>query len=205
MIGVLLLLLSLCLTLEISWTVARQAPLSVEFPRQEYWSGLPFGGLFPIQESNPRLLHQQADSLLLSHLGSPMTREKRPNTQNKQNQGKHSGFWCVRYCCCCCSWYHFSLMPGSVLSFSTLDTHVWRISPAHNELSFKPLINSRNQQVCLPCLFSLSSIGQDRLGYFQGHSIFEEENGKISDGRFIEQVCTQTSKTRAQLCVLWQM
>ena len=23
-------------------TVARQAPLSMEFPRQEYWSGLPF-------------------------------------------------------------------------------------------------------------------------------------------------------------------
>ena len=23
------------------WTVGRQAPLSVEFPRQEYWSGLP--------------------------------------------------------------------------------------------------------------------------------------------------------------------
>ena len=24
------------------WTVARQAPLSVGFPRQEYWTGLPF-------------------------------------------------------------------------------------------------------------------------------------------------------------------
>ena len=24
------------------WTVARQAPLSMESPRQEYWSGLPF-------------------------------------------------------------------------------------------------------------------------------------------------------------------
>ena len=24
------------------WTVARQAPLSIGFPRQEYWSGLPF-------------------------------------------------------------------------------------------------------------------------------------------------------------------
>ena len=24
-----------------SWTAARQAPLSVGFPRQEYWSGLP--------------------------------------------------------------------------------------------------------------------------------------------------------------------
>ena len=26
----------------ILWTVARQAPLSMGFPRQEYWSGLPF-------------------------------------------------------------------------------------------------------------------------------------------------------------------
>ena len=25
-----------------SWTVACQAPLSMEFSRQEYWSGLPF-------------------------------------------------------------------------------------------------------------------------------------------------------------------
>ena len=32
----------------IPWAVARQAPLSMGFPRQEYWSGLPFripGGL----------------------------------------------------------------------------------------------------------------------------------------------------------------
>ena len=27
---------------ETPWTVARQAPLSMEFSRQEYWSGLPF-------------------------------------------------------------------------------------------------------------------------------------------------------------------
>ena len=31
-----------CLTLATPWTVARQAPLSVGFPRQEYWIGLPF-------------------------------------------------------------------------------------------------------------------------------------------------------------------
>ena len=24
------------------WTIVYQAPLSMEFPRQEYWSGLPF-------------------------------------------------------------------------------------------------------------------------------------------------------------------
>ena len=29
------------LTLETPWTVARQAPLSMGFPRQEHWSGLP--------------------------------------------------------------------------------------------------------------------------------------------------------------------
>ena len=35
------------------WAVAHQAPLSMEFPRQEYWSGLPFAlkGDFP----NPRI------------------------------------------------------------------------------------------------------------------------------------------------------
>ena len=35
-------------TLVTPWTVARQAPLSMEFSRQEFWSGLPFptpGGL----------------------------------------------------------------------------------------------------------------------------------------------------------------
>ena len=31
-----------CLTLVTPWTVARQAPLSMRFSRQEYWSGLPF-------------------------------------------------------------------------------------------------------------------------------------------------------------------
>ena len=32
----------LCPILVTPWTVACQSPLSMEFPRQEYWSGLPF-------------------------------------------------------------------------------------------------------------------------------------------------------------------
>ena len=32
----------LCPTLATPWTVARHAPLSMGFSRQEYWSGLPF-------------------------------------------------------------------------------------------------------------------------------------------------------------------
>ena len=37
------------------WSVARQAPLSMRFSRQEYWSGLHFllQGIFPTQGSNP--------------------------------------------------------------------------------------------------------------------------------------------------------
>ena len=38
------------------WTVAHQAPLSVGFPRQEYWSGLPFPppGNLPDPEIEPK-------------------------------------------------------------------------------------------------------------------------------------------------------
>ena len=35
------------------WTVAHQAPLSMEFSRQEYWSGLPFPGALPYPEIEP--------------------------------------------------------------------------------------------------------------------------------------------------------
>ena len=54
-------------------TVAHQAPLFMGFPRQEYWSGLPFPspGDLLTQELNPCLLHWRAGSLPLHHLGSP--------------------------------------------------------------------------------------------------------------------------------------
>ena len=47
------------------WTVAHQAPLSMGFCRQEYWSGI-----FPTQVSNPHLLHCRQILYPLSHLGS---------------------------------------------------------------------------------------------------------------------------------------
>ena len=47
------------------WTVARQAPPSMEFSRQEYWSGLPFPspGDFPDPGIEPRPPALQEDSL----------------------------------------------------------------------------------------------------------------------------------------------
>ena len=54
-----------CLTLCTLWTVAHQAPLSMEFSRQEYWSRLPFlsPGDLPDQGIEPRSPALQADSL----------------------------------------------------------------------------------------------------------------------------------------------
>ena len=65
----------------ISWTVAHQAPLSMEFPRQEYWRGLPWLSSPPlgdlpnpgIQPTSPAL---QEDSLPLSHQESPYINSK---------------------------------------------------------------------------------------------------------------------------------
>ena len=36
------LVVKLCLTLVTPWIVVHQAPLPMGFPRQKYWSGLPF-------------------------------------------------------------------------------------------------------------------------------------------------------------------
>ena len=56
-------------------TVAFQAPLSMGFTRQEYWSGVGcyflLHGIFPTQGSNPGLSHHLQILYHLSHQGSP--------------------------------------------------------------------------------------------------------------------------------------
>ena len=48
------------------WTVARQAPLSMGFPKQEHWNGLPFlsPGDLPNPGMEPSSLALQADSVV---------------------------------------------------------------------------------------------------------------------------------------------
>ena len=62
----------LCPTLGTPSTVACHAPLSMEFYRQEYWSGLPFllQGIFLMQELNPGLLNHSQSLYQLSYKGS---------------------------------------------------------------------------------------------------------------------------------------
>ena len=62
-----------------AWAVAHQAPLSLRFPRQEYWSGLPFPapGDLPDPGMEPVSPALQADSLLLNDQGSPSVKGTR--------------------------------------------------------------------------------------------------------------------------------
>ena len=76
-----------CLTLATPWIIPHQAPLSLGFLRQEYWSGLPFPppGDFPhpgikLTSAFPAL---EVDSLPLSHLGSLKGIKRQQQQQQK--------------------------------------------------------------------------------------------------------------------------
>ena len=55
------------------WTVGHQAPASTGFPKQEYWSGLPFPspGNLPNSGIEPRSPSLQADALTSEPPGKP--------------------------------------------------------------------------------------------------------------------------------------
>jgi len=58
-----------CPTLVVPWTVAHQAPLSMEFSRQEYWSSCHafIQGIFLTHGSHPGILHCRQILYHLSH------------------------------------------------------------------------------------------------------------------------------------------
>ena len=64
----------LCPTLVTTWTVACQSPLSMGFPRLEYWNGLPFPSPGDLLKpgTEPRSPAWQADSLLTELPGKPI-------------------------------------------------------------------------------------------------------------------------------------
>ena len=80
------LVLKSSLTLWTPWTVTHQTPLTMGFPRQEYWSGLPFPspGIFLTQGWNSDLNSDgspalQVDSLLTEPPGKPADHLGPPN------------------------------------------------------------------------------------------------------------------------------
>ena len=77
------------------WTVARQAPLSMGFSRQEYWSRLPFPspGDLPNPGIEPQSPALQADALSSEPPGKLVTTNKTPiiDTQKlRRKKHKHT-------------------------------------------------------------------------------------------------------------------
>ena len=88
------------------WTIAHQAPLSMEFSRQEYWNGLPFPppGDLPDPGVEPRSLALQTDSLLSEppgkHTSIRLTKIKKTNpTKYRQIYGGSGMFMHCREEC----------------------------------------------------------------------------------------------------------
>ena len=81
------------------WTIAYQAPLSMEFSRQEYWGELPFPspGNFPNPGIKPGSPTLQADSLLSEPPGKPGKGDR--GRKVVANQGFST--------CCNCSNHYF--------------------------------------------------------------------------------------------------
>ena len=74
-----------------AWTVAYQAPLSMQLSRQEYWSGLPFlpPGDLPNSGTEPASLVSPAlagDSLPLSHYSDKKKKLKKNIKQTRSRE-----------------------------------------------------------------------------------------------------------------------
>ena len=74
------------------WTVAPQAPLSMAFPRQEYWGGLlfPSPGDLPYPGIEPWSPALQADSLLTEPPGKPAGAQGGPPSITNEQLGSET-------------------------------------------------------------------------------------------------------------------
>ena len=122
------------------WTGACQAPLLMEFSRQEYWSGLPFSspGNLPdaeIEHGSPAL---QADSLPSESLGKPTGHQ--PIWESQQ-------FWGVTEVALKCS--------PAYLASSYVATLVSFLSFCPNHLSLREFVIIPWMSLLLPSLLGI--------------------------------------------------
>ena len=96
----------LCLTVFATLlTVARQAPLSMGFPRQEYWSGLPFPspGDLPVPGIEPISPALASKFFTTEPPGKPLLGEVKSNGENPESLKRiiktSSGFRSVNHSC----------------------------------------------------------------------------------------------------------
>ena len=129
------------------WTVACQAPLSMEFSRQEYWNGLPFPspGDLPSAVIEPGSPALQADSLPSEPPGKPQACEvenqikgltrKTPWKFPGENFHRKNTFYPHAKAPGLCIWLYKP--PGAacstVMCFSGFSTHMGVLEPYKNQ------------------------------------------------------------------------
>ena len=120
-----------CPTLCEAWTIAHQAPLSMGFSRQGYWSGLSFvsPGDLPDPGIEPRSPASQADSLPFEPLGKPPVEER--NTIQSFKIKRHK-CWLTRNS-------PFALLSILTLLFSEISVSSLKIQKKSPEDIGKPL------------------------------------------------------------------
>ena len=66
------------------WTVARQAPLSMGFPKQEYWSGLPGPPPADLPDTGVKYVNKKVSFLQLYHEVAVLLETKIQTKGNKE-------------------------------------------------------------------------------------------------------------------------
>ena len=151
----------LCLTLATPWTVARQAPLSMGFSRQEHWSGLPCPspGELPDPGVEPTSPALQVGSLLLVHPGGSQGVSGPSISESPSDHNGHQAAPSVQ------AHHATSLGPlktgmrcrGAWPEAPSRDTQSW---PEHCPLARRGLCEGgRGGQGYLYCSFLMSSSG----------------------------------------------
>ena len=91
------------------WTVAHQSPLSMGFPRQEYWSGLPLSSPGDLPNSGMKwsisCYTWWARNVTALYNSSPpnVNKGSKKGTQFlRPSRSCHTPQWLLRSCCCCC-------------------------------------------------------------------------------------------------------
>ena len=100
------------------WTVARQTPLSVGFPRQEYWSGLPLPspGDLPNSGTEPASSALQAD-----YTEPPVNSCKNDRIYNRGTEMREQGIILLALSWDVCSRdSHFSLLHAYACLWATV-------------------------------------------------------------------------------------
>ena len=143
------------------WTVARQAPLSVEFPRQKYWSGLPIPSPGDLHNPGTGPMSPASPALASGFFTDRATRETQLANRwgSNLNQARLKSSVSNISLCCCLSSSRTPRLPTPTSPSGDKRSHLWNPCISHS-LAVATLGCRRRQWLVtsqLRCLLSAKS------------------------------------------------